>query len=482
MSVIAVTICIDPLKVESLIAVMPITNREALRKKVNGTVEKVGDKELDAMGPKGRCAEANGRYVCAETAEILLAALQPHDPPLAAAVKALPAEARGDIELYGEVAQMPQVQRELAASPFSKTTTGGASIRLEPDGVTMRVWGKGDYAEVAKQYGSVAPPAELSGLTAGAQTVMRWKFEPSLLTAQMPASVPAGGADMRGDLFDQLTGDVQLVTAGKGLVGGALIAKIKDAARVKKALGAMCAELKQATAIANAKVDDNGCAGDIDFSKQNADLPVVRVGIALSGDVVLVTMGAVDAGSLKGSVLNDVVSPEAKEILGGSQTMALWSRSLDVNIAALPKKLAEQLTQNPQASEIVAMVNWFASQVSEAAFGASVTPTGGQMVARIVTYAADPPEARAAYLSGLDKGAAGDTAGYAAALGEIETKYGGSLLARRAKLERGGRVVLGPPSAMVVGGAAYFLVKQAADATGLTIPDLGGSFGDPGQK
>jgi hypothetical protein len=311
---------------------------------------------------------------------------------------------------------------------------------------------------------------------------MRWKFEPSLLTAQMPASVPAGAADMRGDLFDQLTGDVQLVTAGKGLVGGALIAKIKDAARVKKALAAMCAELKQATAITNAKVDETGCAGDIDFSKQNADLPVVRVGIAFSGDVVLVTMGAVDAASLKGSVLNDVVSAEAKEILGGSQTMALWSRSLDVNIAALPKKLAEQLTQNPQASEIVAMVNWFASQVSEAALGASVTPTGAQMVARIVTYAADPPEARAAYLSGLDKGAAGDTAGYSAALGEIETKYGGSLLARRAKLERGGRVVLGPPTAMVVGGAAFFLVKQAADATGLSIPDLGGSFGDPGQK
>jgi len=181
-------------------------------------------------------------------------------------------------------------------------------------------------------------------------------------------------------------------------------------------------------------------------------------------------------------VLGDVVSPEAKEILGGSQTISLWSRSLDVDLSALPKKLADQIMQNPQAAEIVAMVNWFASQVSETAFGGSVTPTSTQIVLRVVTYAADPAEARAAYLSGLDKRAAGDNAGYAAALGEIETKYGGSLLARRAKLEKAGRVALGPPTAMVVAGGAFYLFKNAADATGLPIPDLGGGFGEPGQK
>jgi hypothetical protein len=467
---------------EPLIAVVPITNREAFRKALDLTVQKVGDREYDGKGDKGRCTEANGRYVCGETAEIVEAALKPHDAALATAVKGLPAEARGDFELYGDVSKSPVLQKGIAESPFAKTGTAGASLRLEPDGTTIRVWGKGDYAEIAKLYGGAAPPPELASMTAGAQTVMRWKFDPSTMTGQMPANIPAGEVDLRTDLVDQLTGDVELVTAGKGLVGGAFIAKIKDAARVKKAIAAMCAQMKQLPMMANQKADENGCSGDVDVTKEQPDLPVIRVGIALAGSVVVVTIGDVEAGTLKGSVMGDLVSAEAKEILGGAQTMALWSRSLDVNVAGLPKKLADMLTQNEEVTQIITASNWFGSQIAEAALGANLTPTTGQMVVRIVTFAGDPPEARAAYLAALDKRAAGDTAGYTAAMGEIETKYGSALVARRAKLERSGRAVLGPPTAMMAAGAAFYFIARGNATAPLPMPNLGGSFGDPGEK
>ncbi len=468
---------------EPIIAVVPVANREAFRKTLGLTAEKVGDREYDGKGDKGRCTEASGRYVCGETAGTVDAALKSHDSALAAAVKALPPEARGDFEYYADVSKSPVLQKGIAETPFAKTAVAGASLRLEPDGTTLRFWGKGDYAEIAKLYGGAPPPPELAGLTAGAQTVMRWKVDPATMTGQMPANMPAGDVDLRADLVDQLTGDFELVTAGKGLVGGAFIVKIKDAARVKKAITAVCAELKQLPMIANPKVDDNGCAGDIDVTKDQPDLPIVRVGVTLAGNVVVITMGDVNPGTLKGSVTADLISAEAKEILGGAQTMALWSRSLDVDVSGLPKKLAQTLTENDEVSRIITASNWFGSQVAEAALGANVTPTGAQIVVRVVTFAGDPPEARAAYLAALDKRAAGDAAGYAAAMAEIETKYAGALVGRRAKLERGGRAVLGPPTAMMAAGAAfYFMARGGGAQTPLPLPNLGGSFGEPGEK
>jgi hypothetical protein len=466
---------------EPLIAVVPITNREAFRKALDLTTEKVGDREYDGKGAKGRCTEANGRYVCGESAEKVDAAIKAHDATLAAAVKALPPEAHGDFEFYGDVARSPLLQKDMAGSPLAKTATAGMAVRLEADGATVRVWGKGDYAEIAKLYAGAPPPPELAALTAGAQTVMRWRFDPATMTAQMPASMPLGDADLRVDLADQLTGDVELVTAGKGLVGGVGFVKVKDATRVKKAIAALCGQVKQLPMIANAKVDDNGCSGDLDLTKEQPDLPVVKVGITLAGTVIVITIGDVDVGALKGSVMGDVISAEAKEILGGAQTMALWSRSLDVDISGLPKKLVDAIKANDEMNEIITASNWFGSQVAEMAMGVNVTPTSAQAVLRLVTFASDPPEARVAYLAALDKRAAGDAPGYAAAMADIETKYAGSLAARRAKLERGGRAVLGPPTAMVAAGMTFSLMARGG-VSPLSVPNLGGSFGDPSDK
>lgn len=467
---------------DPIIVVVPVTNREAFRKALGLTAEKVGDREYDGKGEKGRCTEAAGRYVCGESAAVVDAALKAPNGPLAAAVKALPAEARGDFEYYADVSKSPVLQKGIAQSPFAKTAAAGGSLRLEPDGATVRLWGKGDYAEIAKLWGGQAPPPELDGMTAGAQTLIRWKVDPSTLTAQMPATMPAGDTDVRADLVDQLTGDFELVTAGKALVGGAFIAKVKDAARVKKAVAAACAELKQMPMVANQKVDENGCAGDIDLTKEQPDLPVVRVGVTLAGSALAVTLGDVSTGTLKGSVSGDLISAEAKEILSGAQTVALWSRSIDVDVSGLPKKLAQVLAENDQASQIITASNWFGSQVAEAALGVNVTPTGGQILARIVTFAADPPDARAAYLAALDKRGAGDAAGYAAAMAEIETKYAGALVGRRAKLERAGRAVLGPPTAMIAAGAAFYALSRGSGPAPIPLPNLGGSFGEPVQK
>src|SRR5262249_21919828 len=88
---------------DPLLIVVPVTNREAFRNKLHLEILKVGDREYDGQGDKGRCAESNGRYLCAETAEKVDAAIKPHDAPLLAAIKALPPDVRGDVEGYGDV-------------------------------------------------------------------------------------------------------------------------------------------------------------------------------------------------------------------------------------------------------------------------------------------------------------------------------------------------------------------------------------------
>jgi hypothetical protein len=472
-----------------LLFVVPVSDINAVKKlmpDMKGTVEKVGDREV-FKGEDAVCSMAGDRYVCAATLELVDAAVKPHDSPLAAAVKALPAEARGDVEGYVDIAKTPSVASEMDdLKQLGDFTHAGGSLRLDLPGANLHLWGKGTMTPMAAAFASTAPPAELAGMTANATTVMRAKIDPKVLLAQAPPSLPLGDADVRTDLLDQLTGDVQAVTAGKGILAGALMLKITDAAKVKKVVAAACAEAqKQGTGVPvqNVVAKEDSCTGEISLAMLKdmigVELAPFKFNFSVGNNLLVAAFGDLDPASLKGSVADETGSAEAKDALTGAQTAALWTRGVGFDLTALPKPLVDKALADKEVADAVSLMNWGGAQVYELSAAASLSSTHVKLTVHATSMEADPAEAKAAFDAALEKRLAGDAAGYTAALADIEKKHPGTLAAKRAKLERIGTPVAGPLTGVVAGAGAAF----AMFARGLgeaVAPTTGGSFGEPG--
>jgi len=465
--------------------VLPVGDREALRKTVKATVEKVGDREVDKM-EDAVCTVAGARYVCAPTLEQVDAAIVPHDSPLATAVKALPADSRGDGELYIDAGKMPAIKAKLAElKALGEFDTIGGALRIDPTSAHIVGWAKGTMGPVGQMLVSTAPPAELAGLTAGATSVLRLKLDPKLLAAAGAPPTMTGPDGKTVSPAALVTGDVQIVTAGKGLFAGAIFVKLTDPTAAKPLVAAICAEVKKGGTLPISAVvaKEDSCSGEISLAAAKdslgVELPPFKFNFAVSGNLFAVVLGDLDLASLRGSVADEAGSPEARDALAGPQTAVLWSRNFGVDTSVLPKDLQDKLNAQPDAADGFNMMNWSASQAYDFAASFNVTSNGVKIVLHATTFEADPSEARAALDAAFDKRAAGDRAAFLAALGDIEKKFPGTLAARRAKLERVGTPVVGPILGAAIGvaaGAALFLKSSGA---GVPTP-TGGGFGQPG--
>jgi hypothetical protein len=465
--------------------ILPVGDLTEFRKTAEATTEKVGEREVDRM-KEIVCTTVSGRYACAPTLEAIDAAMQPHASPLATAVKALPVEARGDIEGYVDIAKTPEVARELEElKQAGDFTTAGGALRVDMASMNLHLWANGTMSPFVGFVAAAPPAPELAGMTAGATTVVRAKVDPRLFLMQAPASLPVGEADLRTDLIDQLTGDFQIVTAGRGILSGAIILKVKDTARVKKLLGVVCAEAKKGgpipVTVAVAKED--ACAGEISLAMLKeavgAELPPFKFNFVVEGSLFVLAFGDLEPSALKGSVADAAGSPEARDALLGTHTAILWSRGLGLDVAALPKDLAAKAMAERELADGLAMANWTGAQLYDVSVAVGATPTGVKLTAHATSFEADPADARTAYQAALDKRLAGDRAGYLAALADIEKKHAGTLAARHAALERVGTPVMGPVLGVVAAGAAgaYFFMKVAGEGLGQAVTAPG--FGEP---
>jgi hypothetical protein len=368
-------------------------------------------------------------------------------------------------------------------------TTAGGALRVDEPGMNLHLWANGALTPMASAFAAAPPPPELAGMTAGATTVLRARIVPAMLLAQAPPSMPLGGADVRTDLLDQLTGDIQVVTAGKGLLAGALMFKVMDAARVKKVVAAICEEAKkqgEQIPVSGLVAKEDSCSGELSLAmlKEAAgvELPPFKFHFSVSGNLFLVALGDLDPASLKGSVADEAGSAEAKQALTAPQSFVLWSRGMTVDLGALPKPLADKIAAEKEMSDAVALMNWSGSQVYDISLAGAIAPTGVKMTLHATSMLADVPDARAAFQAALDKRLSGDRAGYAAGMAEIEKKHPTSLAARLARLERTGTPLVGPIVGIAVGaGAGFYAMAQGmGSAPSLPITPPGGSFGEPG--
>ncbi len=462
--------------------VLPVGDLALFRKTTSATTEKVGDREVDKINDTV-CTTVGTRYACAPTIEQVDAALKSHDSPLAAAVKALPTDSRGDVEFYADASKMPALQEGLKEiKPFGDFKTLGAAIRFGRTDVNLMGWGKGTMGPIAMMLSSTPPPSDFAGLVGNAVTVLRLKFDPKLLAMTgEPPSLPLPNGD-KVVLTDLLTGDIQIVTAGKGLLAGAVMLKVTDPAKAKKIVTAVCAEAKKGgeLPISGVVAKEDSCSGQVSLAAlkdaAGIELPPFKFNFAVTGNVLAILLGDVDLAGLKGTVTEDAGSSEARDILTGPQTVSFWSRDLGIDASALPKDLAAKLASQPDVVDGLNMMGWWGAQAYDFAMGLNVSPTGFKLVAHGTTFEADPADARAALEAAYDKRLSGDRAAYLAALADIEKKFPGTLAARRGKLERLGAPVVGPVAGMVIGagaGAAYFFGRGMAGS-------MSGGFGQPG--
>jgi hypothetical protein len=429
--------------------VLPVSDRARFRAAFHGVMRKVGEREVDDLGSGYVCAPTAGRYLCARATATIDAAVTPHASPLAAAVAELDPDDRGDLELYAD-ARAPDLARarqQAEARAVGKLRGLSGAIKLRGDGAAARLHVFGHLAPaLARGLTGAPPPPELSPTAAGAQTVVRFHVDPGAFPPS-PTLDPA----MRAELVDQLAGDLEIATGGGSFAGGSVIATLKDPARVEAFLKKLCAETGGTVRrylLGQIKVRDHGCTAVLDPTLLL--LPVKLSPVKLSGTVV--------DGRLVGLV-GDAAEPSAKErsiegLVGGLETrralddeeaLVVFARNLalgpDVGAAAMFRAMSPLFTEE-RAAQLDAL-NDVGSRVFQVQLTARAVDGGAVASLDVMTFAADPPEARAAYDAALARRWAGDDAGYRAALAGIEAKFAGTRAARRAAEVRAGGPYLG---------------------------------------
>src|SRR5205814_149863 len=242
----------------------------------------------------------------------------------------------------------------------------------------------------------------------------RAKIDPKVFAlAGTPTTFPGpgGGQVALGELF---TGDIEVVTAGKGLLAGAIFLRLVDPAKLKPVITSICAEIKKGGSLPITGVvdKDDSCSGEVALGslkdKIGVELPPFKFNFAVTGNLFAVLLGDVDLASLKGSVTDEAGSAETKDFLGGPTTVMVWSRHLGFDTSSLPRELIDKVASVPDAADGLNVINWSAAQVYDMGIGLSVTPGAVRVVFHTTTFESDPPDARAALDVAFDKRAAGD--------------------------------------------------------------------------
>jgi hypothetical protein len=381
--------------------------------------------------------------VCGSTLDLVDAAIAPHTSTIAAAIKALPAAARGDAEFYVDVTRSPVAADLLAPAHDELGTIAslGVAVRVDPDGATLHVWARGAMTGALASMLRARPPApELAALTGTAATVLRFTLDRALAAR---IGLPSGA-------LDDLTGDVEVVSAGHGPIGAALLAQVATGARAADVAARWCGLLDAGRpwGLGAVHAAPTGCTADLALggaleAELGFALPATRLAVAARGGVVAVTVGELALAELDGNAVDQAASAEARAALTEPVTGAVWSRGLDIDPIALPAAMGDAAAGTPRGAVLYPALIWALTKLDELVLAVQVSPDAAAITLRLTTFGGDPPAARAAYQAALHARLTGDQAGYTSGLAAIAHQFASSRTARRAQIDQASPV-LGP--------------------------------------
>jgi hypothetical protein len=442
-------------KKRGALLVLPVVDRALFRRALDLRTRLVDGREIDQLDDDTSCEPAAGRYLCARSLATLAAAAAPHVSPLAAS--ALELDEHGDIELYVS-RDAPRIARfdRGRDSPGWLTAVAGA-IRLRDDGATLHVHASGSLATpFARGYYAALPPPDLLALAEGAPSVGRIHVDPMAVFPETADLEP----DVRSELVEQLTGDVEVIPSGSGFAGATLLLPVHDAPRVEAFAKKRCAQeaaKKEHGALGGFTVTAHGCAAVFAASRLTlpVKLPEVPVVATVAEGRLVITIG--DAGKATPGAPGaprggeGVDGAAAQRALVDAETLLFFGHNLGIGpeVGAGAFFRAAVPLFGDRVAEAAEAWSYASAHLSQALVHARVTDEEVDFTLDLTSFAADPAEARAAYSAALARRFAGDDAGYRSALAAIVLHFPGTRAARRAAEVQRGAPLLGAGVALL---------------------------------
>src|SRR5262249_41373225 len=262
-------------------------------------------------------------------------AAAPHDSPLARAVAGLSPADRGDIELYAD-ARWPLLEKSeerLKEHKLGQINAVAGAIRFRTDGAALYAHVFGEIAPgAATGIAGAPPPPGLSPIAAGAREAVRIHVDPDELLPFFPSIDPK----VKSELVSQLTGDVEIATSGRGLIGISAALLLKDPARVEAYAKDLCADTggtKRRYAIGQITVRDHGCTGVFDprLLLLPISIPPVRLSAEITGGRLVVLIGDTTEPGPELRRWDELVEgTEAKQTLASAFPLVAISRNLQI--------------------------------------------------------------------------------------------------------------------------------------------------------
>ena len=420
--------------------IVPVGDRSLFRTAFRAQTRLVGAREIDYLPNGYACALVVERTICARTLADIDAAAGTHSSPIAYRGEHLGPDDTGDVEIVATSAAPQVAEMAKRAGEYGTFSGAATSVRLRDDGLTLRAHAMGEMVKpLARAFAGSAPPSNPVP-AAGAPSVIRLHFDPVAVAAE---SKTMEAAD-RTELFDQLTGDVEMTTSGQGLFGAHAAFGLEDEARVLARVKRACAEaasFKIGADVQKVTLTERGCSGM--FNPRVMLVPVLHEPIPIAFEVeggrLVFSAGGARAPSADERTTAVVVpGSDAAFALADTEALVAFTQSPfvgpDVGAGEALKKLSLLITDD--AARGLDTFNDVGAHVAQAFIAGRVEEGGVVVSAGFVTFASDPPEVRAAYDGALTARAAGDVVSYRARLAEIERKYPRSLAARRGAVVR----------------------------------------------
>lgn len=444
-----------PTKERGALVVLPVRDRAVFRTTFHLRGGYRGGREVEELPNGYVCAPAAGRYLCALSIDEIDGAASPHEGGLARAEGRLGPDDHGDVEVYGSHLMREVARLREAAHTLGVVSGVTASVRFRHDGATARLHVLGDTTTPrARGFSGAAPPAELSPSAAASPSVARLHVD---LAAAVPADVPLDPR-LRLELVEQLTGDVEIATSGSGFAAASVVASLKDAARVERYVKERCAETggsERRYALGRITVQDHGCKGALIPGMLLLPLEVsaIELSVAVEGDHLVLLVGDAHVPTPRERAWTSLVDgAPARDALGSAEALTVFTRSPTVGPDVAPGRAFKALWPLLDERQVT-LIDTFdevAARLYQGFATAHVAADGVVVSLDVTTFAANPPETRAAYEAALARRTAGDEAGYRAALARVEEKFPGTLAARRAAEVREGTPYLGAVTVLMM--------------------------------
>jgi hypothetical protein len=358
------------------------------------------------------CAAAAGRVLCSPQKEEVTEAVARAESGARREELAKLRRGIGDVEIYS--GRSASYQRVLA------------SLKILSDGLSASIRAEWDF-EAGTLLSARPLPRTLRDQIGHAAGVVRLQIRRELIDELLPGAGLGKG----------LSGHMQLISAGSGVVNSALTLLITDGADADEQVRRLCDAAKSIPETQTGMADA-ACRVTVTLPLGMPSEIVVRG----AGDRVVATMGPFDTKSLAGDATAVAGSPETLKMLREG-TVVAWGRGFDAAYAL-------GLIGAPSDSfDPIEMISWTGLHVYEIGARFEFHETFIDVDGRLTTFAGDPPGAQAAYRAALEKRATGDMVGYRAALAELARAHPGTLVARQAELVSTGYPAMGPLTAIL---------------------------------